>query len=82
VFQRKLKRYLPGHDCLTVPEAGFAGKRNGELLALAEQEGFDVSPWTPVSNTNKIWQTARLPFSSSIPRQADLRTLRIVLQRY
>ena len=27
--------------CLTVPEAGFAGKTNGELLALAEA-GFDV----------------------------------------
>src|SRR5579885_3537792 len=39
---RKLKRYLPGHECRTVPEAGFAAKKNGELLALAEQEGFDV----------------------------------------
>jgi len=29
------------HPCLTVPEAGFAGKTNGELLALAEA-GFDV----------------------------------------
>jgi hypothetical protein len=29
------------HQCLTVPEAGFAGKTNGELLALAEA-GFDV----------------------------------------
>jgi predicted nuclease of predicted toxin-antitoxin system len=25
-----------GHDCQTVPEAGLAGKRNGELLNLAE----------------------------------------------
>jgi predicted nuclease of predicted toxin-antitoxin system len=29
------------HQCVTVPEAGFAGKTNGELLALAE-ESFDV----------------------------------------
>jgi predicted nuclease of predicted toxin-antitoxin system len=29
------------HQCLTVPEAGFAGKTNGELLALAEAS-FDV----------------------------------------
>ena len=29
------------HQCLTVPEAGFAGKTNGELLTLAEA-GFDV----------------------------------------
>jgi len=29
------------HECLTVPDAGFAGKTNGELLALAEAS-FDV----------------------------------------
>jgi predicted nuclease of predicted toxin-antitoxin system len=32
---------VEGHDCITVPEAGFAGKTNGELLRLAEGE-FDV----------------------------------------
>ena len=30
-----------GHDCQTVPEAGFSGKENGELLALAEEK-FDI----------------------------------------
>ena len=30
-----------GHECETVPDAGFSGKENGELLALAE-EHFDV----------------------------------------
>ena len=30
-----------GHQCLTVPEVGFAGKKNGELLSLAEEK-FDV----------------------------------------
>jgi predicted nuclease of predicted toxin-antitoxin system len=30
-----------GHECQTVREAGFSGKENGELLALAE-EHFDV----------------------------------------
>ena len=39
---QKLKRSLVGHDCLTVREAGFAGKRNGELLSLAERAGFEV----------------------------------------
>jgi len=39
---RKLKRSLPGHECQTVPEAGFAGKTNGELIALAEERGFEV----------------------------------------
>jgi len=30
-----------GHECETVRDAGFSGKENGELLALAEQH-FDV----------------------------------------
>ncbi len=40
---RKLKNNLPGHECKTVPEAGLAGKKNGKLLSLAEQAGFEVS---------------------------------------
>ena|ERR1035438_4469293 len=39
---RKFKNSLAGHDCSTVPEVGLAGKKNGELLSLAEQNGFDV----------------------------------------
>ena len=39
---RKLKSHLPGYDCLTVPEAGWAGKKNGELLSLAQNAGFQV----------------------------------------
>ena len=35
---RKLKSELSEHDCSTVPEMGWAGKKNGELLALAAQE--------------------------------------------
>jgi predicted nuclease of predicted toxin-antitoxin system len=34
---RRLKKHLIGHDCRTVPEAGPAGKRNGELLSIAQQ---------------------------------------------
>jgi len=30
-----------GHECRTVSEAGWAGKRNGELLKLAE-DSYDV----------------------------------------
>jgi predicted nuclease of predicted toxin-antitoxin system len=30
-----------GHNCKTVQEAGWSGKKNGELLSLAENE-FDV----------------------------------------
>lgn len=39
---RKFKNALPGHDCRTVPEEGLAGKKNGELLSLAEKSGFEV----------------------------------------
>lgn len=38
---RRLKRWLSGHEVQTVPEAGWATKQNGELLALAEGQ-FDV----------------------------------------
>jgi len=31
---RKLKNALPEHEVKTVPEAGWAGKKNGELLLL------------------------------------------------
>jgi hypothetical protein len=39
---RKFKSHLSGYDCLTAPEAGWAGKTNGELLSLAENAGFQV----------------------------------------
>jgi|ERR1700722_15836784 hypothetical protein len=39
---KQLKRRFVGYNCRTVPEFGFAGKINGELLASAERAGFDV----------------------------------------
>lgn len=39
---RRFKRSLVDHDCHTVPKAGFAGKKNGELLSLAEASGLEV----------------------------------------
>src|SRR5437868_2721112 len=38
---KKLKLELAPHIVQTVPEAGWAGKHNGDLLRLAEKE-FDV----------------------------------------
>ena len=32
---RRLKDELSGHDVHTVPDAGWKGRKNGELLALA-----------------------------------------------
>src|SRR6267154_2052172 len=41
VLPRTLKRLLGGHECRTVQEMGWSGKKNGVLLSLAELE-FDV----------------------------------------
>ena len=38
---RKLKAEIVGHEVSTVPEVGWAGKENGELLQLAAKD-FDV----------------------------------------
>ncbi|MGB9620262.1 MAG: DUF5615 family PIN-like protein [Armatimonadota bacterium] len=38
---RKLAAHLEGHECRTVVECGWSGKKNGELLALADSQ-FDV----------------------------------------
>jgi len=39
---RPLRRELSGHDVRTVREMGWAGKKNGELLALMAGAGFEV----------------------------------------
>jgi hypothetical protein len=38
---RRLARELRGHEVPTVPQRGWAGIKNGDLLALAEKE-FDA----------------------------------------
>lgn len=38
---KKLKHLLPGHEVWTVSERGWSGKRNGDLLSLAQME-FDA----------------------------------------
>jgi predicted nuclease of predicted toxin-antitoxin system len=39
---KRLKGELGGHELWTVREKRWAGKKNGELLALAIQDSFDV----------------------------------------
>jgi predicted nuclease of predicted toxin-antitoxin system len=39
---RKLLNALPDHDCQTVPQAGLSGQKNGRLLSLAENAGFNL----------------------------------------
>ncbi len=38
----KISKHLVGHQCEGVIKAGFSGKKNGALLSLAENSGFDV----------------------------------------
>lgn len=52
---RQLRRVLSGHEVITVPEAGWAGTKNGELLRLAEPE-FDVF----------VTMDRRLPFQQNL----------------
>jgi hypothetical protein len=40
-IDRRLAKEIKDHEVVTVPQAGWAGIKNGELLALA-QEQFDV----------------------------------------
>jgi hypothetical protein len=39
---RPLRRELTGHDVQTVQELGWVGKRNGELIELIKNAGFDA----------------------------------------
>jgi len=39
---KDLRNSFSDHHCQTVPDAGLAGKKNGEMLTLAEKSGFDV----------------------------------------
>lgn len=37
-----LRKHLPAHTVDTLAEKGWSAKENGELLDLAQQEGYDV----------------------------------------
>lgn len=39
---RRLRLHLPGHDVRTVPEMGWSGKKNGELLQLMAAQAFEL----------------------------------------
>ena len=38
----RLARALPGHYCASVSKMGWSGIQNGELMTLAQENGFDV----------------------------------------
>ena len=73
---RKLKREQSGHEVRTVPEAGWSGKKNGELLRLAEQE-FDV--FVTVDQNLRYQQnllTVQLAIILLVAQDSRLQTLR------
>jgi hypothetical protein len=37
-----LRRLLPGHDVRSTSYMGWSGLKNGELIARAESEGFEI----------------------------------------
>lgn len=39
---KRLGAFIAGHSVRTVPQEGWAGKKNGELLALMQAAGFEV----------------------------------------
>ncbi len=39
---QRLQRECTGHDVRTVPQMGWSGKKNGELLQLMRTDGFEV----------------------------------------
>jgi hypothetical protein len=38
----RFRRCIPGHDVHSAKYAGFSGRKNGELLRLAAEAGYDV----------------------------------------
>lgn len=57
---KAIKRSLSvdGHECSTVPEAGFAGKTNGELLLLAENRYEVFVTLDKAFSFNRTWLDA------------------------
>ncbi len=39
---RRILGHLPGHDVHTVPDMGWSGKKDGELLRLMSGQGFEA----------------------------------------
>ncbi|MCA1614461.1 MAG: DUF5615 family PIN-like protein [Acidobacteria bacterium] len=77
-IDRRLARDLTGHETKTVPQMGRAGKKNGELLRLAESE-FDIFV---TADRNLSFQQhlpqfdiAVIVLSAASNRLADLRPL-------
>src|SRR5215831_18589502 len=67
---KALKHFLikQGHRCLTVEDAGWSGKQNGDLLGRPNLSLTCSSPSTPIFAISKIWRVGALPSWFSILR--------------
>jgi predicted nuclease of predicted toxin-antitoxin system len=64
----RLRQYLPDHEIVTVPKAGWAGIKNGQLLRLiAESRRFDVF-LTVDKNLPQQQNISGLPFAVVVLR--------------
>jgi hypothetical protein len=75
---RRLARDIEGHEVRTVPEAGWAGLKNGELLKRA-QEQFDVFVTVdrnlPFQRNLSVFSIAVIILRTPTNRLDDLRAL-------
>ena len=76
---KKLRLKLVPHEVRTVPEMGWAGMKNGELLRLAEKE-FDVfltaTSDYPASKTSRSFRIAVVILAATSNRLPDLEARR------
>jgi len=66
----QLRHEIPDHICITVAYMGWCGKENGELLSLAESEGFDAL-LTKDSNLQYEQNLVDLPIGVIVLRAAS-----------
>src|SRR5271170_868607 len=75
----RLRRNLPGHDVQTVPQAGWASIKNGQLLRLIAASGkFDVF-LTVDKNLPHQQKIEGLPFAVVVLRAKSNRLADIIL---
>ena len=75
---RKLRTRLAPHEVRTVPEMGWAGKRNGELLRMAQHE-FDIfltaDQKLPAQQNLATFQISIIVFAAKTNRLSDIEPL-------
>lgn len=68
---RKFQTQIVGHNCVTVPDSGFTGKKNGKLLRLAVEAGFEAFVTLDRGiEYQQIWQQINWPSSFFEQNQA------------